>query len=72
MDEDVDARAGAKAINELRALELTLVSAGNTRAQARQRINKIKGTPGAVLSPTPGAGDDWLGSAAGLIAAIQK
>ncbi len=64
-------------VNELRALELQLVCAGATRSEARARINKIKGTPGAVLNPTdgdtatPGAGDDDWSGLAGLIASLQ-
>lgn len=41
------------------ALELKLVAGGDTRAQAREHINKIKGTPGAApAAGTPGAADD--------------
>jgi ATP-dependent Clp protease protease subunit len=59
---DEKARAREREVNELRALELQLVSAGATRSEARARINKIKGTPGAALDDaTPGAGDDWSG-----------
>ena len=60
----VDDKAKAKdlATNELRAMELTLVAAGNTRTDARARINKIKGTPGAArdVVDTPGAADTEL------------
>jgi hypothetical protein len=39
-------------------MELQLVAAGLTRTEARARINKIKGTPGAAQDdPTPGAVD---------------
>jgi HK97 family phage portal protein len=38
-------------VNDLRAMELSLVAAGLTRSEARARINKIKGTA------TPGADD---------------
>lgn len=59
---DDKARAQGREVNDLRAMELQLVSAGNTRSEARARINKIKGTPGAALDDaTPGAGDDWSG-----------
>jgi ATP-dependent protease ClpP protease subunit len=71
---DEQAKASDRQVNELRAMELQLVSAGLTRTQARERINKIKGTPGAVLDtdPTPGAGDtDWLGAAAELLASLK-
>lgn len=41
------------------ALELKLVAGGDTRAQAREHITKIKGTPGAAVeADTPGAGGD--------------
>ncbi len=70
---DDDAKARDRQVNDLRALELSLVSAGMTRSDARARINRIKGTPGAVLNdPTPGAGeDDWSGLA-GLISTLRS
>lgn len=69
---DDDARATDRAVNDLRAMELTLVSAGATRSEARARINKIKGTPGATHEGTPGAADtDWAQSAASLLAQIK-
>lgn len=59
---DDDAKARDCSVNELRAMELQLVSAGMSRSDARARINKIKGTPGAAVEdPTPGAGGDWTG-----------
>lgn len=63
---DPDAKARDREVNDLRAMELSLVSAGLTRSEARARINKIKGTPGAALDEpsTPGAGDDWSGLSA--------
>lgn len=66
---DEKAKAEDRAINELRAMELTLVAAGHTRADARARINKIKGTPGAALDAgTPGAAaTELLGPLAGLL-----
>lgn len=68
---DENARAADRAINDLRAMELTLVSAGATRSEARARINKIKGTPGAAPAGTPGAAaTDWAQSAASLLAQI--
>lgn len=68
---DPDAQAGERSINDLRALELTLVSAGYTRSDARARINKIKGTPGAASEATPGAGDDWSGLS-GLLETLRS
>lgn len=57
---DENAKAADREANEVRALELTLINSGMTRAQARARIKSIKGTPGAALDPadTPGAGGD--------------
>lgn len=66
-----DAQARDREVNDLRALELSLVSAGMTRSAARARINKIKGTPGAAPHATPGAGEDWSGIA-GLIATLRS
>lgn len=68
---DEKAKASDRQVNELRAMELQLVSAGLTRTQARDRINKIKGTPGAALDAdtTPGAGDPEL---TGLLASLLK
>lgn len=71
---DEKARASDRQVNELRAMELQLVSAGLTRTQARERINKIKGTPGAASDDdaTPGAGDhDLSADLAGLLATIR-
>lgn len=72
---DEDAKDQAKQVNDLRAMELQLVSAGLTRSEARDRINRIKGTPGAAPEDdTPGAVDDmsWLGDLAGLTAALRS
>lgn len=69
---DSGAQTRDREVNELRALELQLVCAGATRSEARARINKIKGTPGAALDPaTPGAGDDDWSGLAGLIASLK-
>lgn len=71
---DDKAKAEDRRVNELRAMELQLVSAGLTRTQARDRINKIKGTPGAALDAdtTPGAGDPELtGALASLLKSIS-
>lgn len=73
---DETAQAAERKVNELRAMELTLVSAGYTRTEARARINKIKGTPGAAQEPadTPGAGGDpeFVGALAGLLASTTR
>lgn len=73
-----DTQASDRQVNELRALELSLVAGGSTRAAARERINKIKGdgTPGAAgtrNTPTPGAGDSELaGTLADLLSTIRS
>lgn len=65
---DEAAQAADRQLNDLRAMELTLVASGQSRTEARARINKIKGTPGAARdTDTPGAVDlSWLGLAANL------
>lgn len=58
--EDVAAKAASQEVNDIRAMELTLLASGHSRTEARARINKIKGKPDAALDPadTPGAGGD--------------
>ncbi len=65
---DPGAQAKDRQVNDLRAMELSLVAAGQSRTEARARINKIKGTPGAARdTDTPGAVDlSWIGAAANL------
>lgn len=67
------ARAADRAINEVRAMELTLISGGMSRSQARARIKALKGTPGAAPAATPGAGgtEDWSW-AQGLLATLKS
>lgn len=78
MKVDEATQAEDRRVNELRAMELTLVRAGYTRSEARARIHKIKGdgTPGAAVdrdTPTPGAGDPELaGALAGLLSTIRS
>lgn len=82
---DPEAKASDRAANGLRSMELTLVSAGMSRADARAKIKAIRstpgaaseeGTPGAALEPsqdgpvTPKA-DDWSGLA-GILATLQS
>jgi ATP-dependent Clp protease protease subunit len=73
-----ETKAEDQKVNELRAMELTLVAAGHTRSAARARIQKIKGegTPGAAEThepSTPGAGDKELaGALAGLLSTIRS
>ncbi len=65
---DKSAQSHDRQINDLRAMELSLVAGGQSRTDARARINKIKGTPGAARdTDTPGAVDlSWIGLAASL------
>lgn len=71
MTVDEDAKARDQSVNEIRATELSLVQAGLSRSDARARLNKIKGTPGAASEATPGAGDDWSGLS-GLISTLRS
>lgn len=58
---DETAKASDREINDVRALELTLLAAGHSRTEARARINKIKGKPDAAADPaTLDAGDPEL------------
>ena len=73
---DPKAKADDQSLNHLRAVELTLVSTGMTRSQARARINEIKGTPGAAPPVTPGADgsrgqSDWMTEATNLLASMK-
>jgi len=75
MKVDDKAKAADRDANEVRALELTLVNSGMTRAQARARIKSLKGTPGAAPDPadTPGAGGTGLSDTfAGLFSTIRS
>lgn len=72
---DEKAKAADRKVNDLRSMELQLVSAGLTRTQARDRISKIKGTPGAAPDDdtTPGAGDhDLSASLADLLQTLRS
>lgn len=70
---DETTKASDQAKNALRAMELTLVSGGMTRTQARARINEIKGTPGAAQPVTPGAdGNSWSLAATGFLASLKQ
>jgi hypothetical protein len=74
---DEKAKASDRDINEVRAMELALISSGMTRAQARARIKSLKGTPGAAPDPadTPGAGgndNEWMTAAQSLLADFRK
>lgn len=73
MDEPA-ARQADRELNATRALELTLVSAGMTRTDARARIKDLKGTPGAAPNATPGAGEPdvsvWMDGGKELLATL--
>lgn len=61
---DDTAKASERDVNEVRALELTLLAAGHTRTEARARINRIKGKPDAAHpAATPGADGPRLADA---------
>jgi ATP-dependent Clp protease, protease subunit len=75
--QDDKAQARAEEVNALRGMELQLCAGGLTRTQARERINKIKGTPGAALGEdhTPGAVESdtaWLADAAALAQSFRQ
>lgn len=75
------AKSADRTLNDVRVMELSLVSAGMSRSDARARISKIKGTTiagtpdaahDAAPEATPGAGaEDWSGLA-GLIATLRS
>jgi ATP-dependent protease ClpP protease subunit len=71
---DDKTKAEDRRVNEIRAMELQLVAAGHSRAEARAKINAIKGTPGAADDPaTPGAdGKELAGAFAGLLTTIRS
>ncbi|WP_267386529.1 head maturation protease, ClpP-related [Sphingomonas sp. GC_Shp_3] len=72
---DEKAKASDRERAAITALELKLVSGGDTRAQAREHIQKIKGTPGAApVADTPGAGGDPELSAlmAGMLTTLKS
>lgn len=69
---DDNAKASDRDVNEVRALELTLLSSGMTRAQARARIASLKGKPDAASDPAdkPDAGGNDNGEATALRALL--
>lgn len=70
---DEKAKAADRSVNDVRAMELTLLAAGHTRTEARARINKIKGKPDAANEPAKqDAGDpDLAGKLTGLLASFR-
>ena len=80
---DASAQANDRETNAVRSMELTLVASGLSRAQARERIQKVKGAkPGAgsqdqngTAGGTPGAATDnraWMGEAVALLSTLKK
>jgi len=71
---DENAKASDRKVNELRAMEQTLMASGYSRSQARARINKIKGTsdsaPEASTTDSAG-GSELVGDLAGLLTTIK-
>lgn len=67
--QDEKTRSEDKRVNEVRAMELQLMASGLSRSQARERINKIKGTPGAApeASTTDSAGAELVTAVGDLI-----
>ena len=69
---DEKAKAADRSVNDVRAMELTLLAAGHTRLEARARINKIKGTLDSAPEAKPDAGDPELaGKLTGLLASFR-
>lgn len=73
--EDEGARASDRQTNDVRAMEQTLLASGLTRTQARERINRIKGTRDAAPTPDDTGTHDaaeWSRAAGALLAELQK
>jgi ATP-dependent Clp protease protease subunit len=66
---DEKTKAEDRRINEVRAMELQLMASGLSRTQARERINKIKGTPGATpeADTTDSVGAELVGPLSDLL-----
>lgn len=66
------AQSSDRETNKLRAMELALMASGQSRTQARARINEIRGTTDSAshAGTTDSAGDDWSGLP-GLLAAFK-
>lgn len=74
MQQDAAARVQDREMNDIRAMELTLLASGHSRTEARARINKIKGKPDAALTTDVKPGADVKSSAgiAQLIATLTS
>jgi ATP-dependent Clp protease protease subunit len=72
--QDDKTKAEDRRVNEVRAMELQLMASGLSRSQARERINKIKGTPGAVpeAGTTDSADAELVGPLSNLLETIRS
>jgi ATP-dependent Clp protease protease subunit len=72
--QDEKTKAEDRRVNEVRAMELQLMASGLSRTQARERINKIKGTPGAApeAGTTDSVGAELVGPLSGLLTTIRS
>lgn len=71
---DQDAKAGDREVNEIRAMELALLATNHSRADARAKINRLRGTTDSA--PPAGTTDSadataWAAAAADFRAAIR-
>ena len=74
MTVDEDAKAKDLDLNELRAMELSLMAQGQTRSQARAKVNKIRGTTDSAspAGTTDSAGKDHVSGMSGLLSSIRS
>ncbi len=75
MQADTVAQARDRGLNDLRAMELSLVSSGNTPAEARERIHKLRSggdNDGADTATSPHASKNDYSGLAGLLAELQR
>jgi len=72
--QDEKAKAEDRRVNEVRAMELQLMASGLSRSQARDRINRIKGTPGAAQESgtTDSAAPELVGAVADLLQTLRS
>lgn len=74
MQTDKVAQANDRGLHDLRAMEISLVSAGSTPAEARERINKLRSGDDAgttTVQPPHAAANDYSGLA-DLLADLQR
>jgi ATP-dependent protease ClpP protease subunit len=72
--QDDETKAEDRRVNEVRAMELQLMASGLSRGQARERIKKIKGTPGAVPEggTTDSVASELVGPLSDLLTTIRS